>query len=162
MAKTREQIEHIEFTTDCMRNFLKNMSELMVRENLTLQEAIDKSFKQNYISNLYLVTKDDSQSLISQSVKIEIYWHARIGLIMWQDSYKGGHPEEAYFQAYSQFHLAHPDRIFRDLDKELAGMKFSIKECTQLLEEYAANPQAFARKNCHYENSHAKNCRANE
>jgi hypothetical protein len=66
--------------------------------------------------------------------------------MMWQDSYKGGHPEEASFQAYAQFHIAHQDKIFRELDKELAGLKFSIKECTQILEEYANNTQALKEK----------------
>jgi hypothetical protein len=136
MAKTDEQVKDILFVIDPMKNFLINMGYHMAKDGYTLAEAVEKGFSENYIANTYLIKRHHTNCLISAEAKSQLYWHARIGLVMGQDSFKG-HPEEQYLRPNADFHIAHPEKIYRDMDLALSKLGFSIRECNELLNEYA-------------------------
>jgi hypothetical protein len=145
MTKTDEQVKDILFVIDPMKNFLINMGWNMAVNGNTLQEAIEKGFKENYVANTYLIKRHHTDCLISSEAKSQLYWHARIGLIMGKDSFKG-HPEEQYLRPNADFHIAHPQRIYRDMDLALSKMGFSIKECNEFLNQYADNIEILKEK----------------
>jgi hypothetical protein len=117
-----------------MRTFSSRVSGIMTRFHLTVNEAIEQVLQPGTNYHLPHITKVQVNKLLSKQAILELYLHAKAGMVMNVDYYDPNkQPEHRALHQNAKFHSEHQDKLFWDTDKSLTDLGFTVAQTNELL-----------------------------
>jgi hypothetical protein len=118
-----------------MELFTTHLSILMTNNRNTVPEGINAMLALPRETNKFLseITAEDVKFLLSPRTQIELYLHAKVGMIMGVNSYNANNSDHQLLEENAKFHAGHQDRIFLEVDIGLTDLDFSLEQVNNML-----------------------------
>ena len=130
-------LSYVSLYSEYMRTFLSRVSGLMLRSHLTATEAMAQVLKPGTNAYFAKIPQEQIKLLLSKQAILELYLHAKAGMVMNVDYYDPKkQPEHQALHANAKFHLEHQDKVFWETDQFLSGLGFTIAETNILLMQH--------------------------
>jgi hypothetical protein len=129
----RPTLLSIKIVWDPIKLLTADISEIMTKERLSLPEAINAVLNRARDRYKQGIDQHHFRIFLSPEAKIQLYIHARVGLVMGKQVYDHNNDDNSMTRKLAQFHVEHNNKLFLALDYALKDLKFPVAETYALL-----------------------------
>ncbi|MES2217114.1 MAG: hypothetical protein V4501_01750 [Pseudomonadota bacterium] len=101
-------------------------------QKLSLQKAIDQALNPSHPQHVTHITREDVNLLLREEAKIQLYMHARVGLVIGVDNYDNERQPDKLLRENAKLLVEH-DEIYFKVDRGLTELGFTLAQCNEFL-----------------------------